>query len=259
MLWRTEVPSTLDRHFVRSLAAGVRSDAIAGLSAPGEETVSLLLSLVSSKHRTIREESLRSLRFAKLTAEQMQTLNAVATLFPESGDLVAAVLDPTTLTTDRPAQSELKAWQKRLAKIQTPVDLEAGRRIFHHASIGTCAKCHRHGGRGGVVGPDLTATNTRGDDDRLLAALLLPSRDIDPQYFPRMLLMEDGTVFTGLLLRDGGGGREVYRDNSGKERAFETEHIVQRKELSTSMMPDGLIELMTDREIRDLLAFLDSQ
>ena len=33
--------------------------------------------------------------------------------------------------------------------------------------------------------------------------------------------------------------------------------IVTRKELKTSVMPEGLIDLLTDREIRDLLAFLD--
>ncbi len=72
-----------------------------------------------------------------------------------------------------------------------------------------------------------------------------------------MLVTEDGHVFTGIMLRDGGGGTEFYRDNAGRERKFSTSEIVERKELQTSMMPDGLIDLMTDREIRDLLAFLD--
>ncbi|NND96162.1 MAG: hypothetical protein HKN47_02395, partial [Pirellulaceae bacterium] len=46
-------------------------------------------------------------------------------------------------------------------------------------------------------------------------------------------------------------------DNAGRERVIKTSEVVARKELTTSMMPDGLIDLMTDREIRDLLAFLD--
>jgi hypothetical protein len=62
------------------------------------------------------------------------------------------------------------------------------------------------------------------------------------------------------MLRKGGtSGKEFYRDSAGKERSFLKSEIVQRKELSTSMMPDGLIDLLTDREIRDLLAFLDSR
>ena len=86
-----------------------------------------------------------------------------------------------------------------------------------------------------------------------------PSRDVDPQYFPRLLVTDEGEAFTGILLRDGGGGKEFYRDSQGRERMFLTSQIVQRKELETSMMPDGLVHQMTDREIRDLLAFLDSR
>jgi len=74
-----------------------------------------------------------------------------------------------------------------------------------------------------------------------------------------MLVTEDGQIFTGIMLRDGGGGKEFYRDNNGRERMFLTSQIAQRKELEKSMMPDGLTDGMTDREIRDLLAFLDSR
>jgi hypothetical protein len=42
------------------------------------------------------------------------------------------------------------------------------------------------------------------------------------------------------------------------ERTFDKADIVQRKELKTSMMPTGLVARLTDRELRDLLAFLTS-
>ena len=72
-----------------------------------------------------------------------------------------------------------------------------------------------------------------------------------------MLVTERGEVFTGLLLRKGGrSGREFYRDAAGHERSFLKTEIVERREVPTSMMPAGLIDRMTDREIRDLLAFL---
>ena len=92
----------------------------------------------------------------------------------------------------------------------------------------------------------------------MLVALLQPSRDVDPQYFSRTLLFEDGKTFTGIMLRDGGGGKEFYRDSDGREKRIDTKDVVRRKELKTSLMPDGLIDTMTDREIRDLLAFLDA-
>ncbi len=236
-----------------------RADAVAGLAGGGQSVHDLLLRLAAADDRSLREEALRSLRFTSVDDRARRSLQGIAERYPKSADLVQAVLDPNVVKRDRPELSDLNAWRSRLESVETPVDLAAGRRIFHHASVGTCAKCHRHGGRGNVLGPDLTAASNVGDPERLLRALLQPSRDIDPQYYPRMLVTEDGHVFTGLLLRDGGGGKEVYRDNLGREQVFDTEKIVERKELTTSMMPEGLIDLMTDREIRDLIAFLDSR
>jgi putative heme-binding domain-containing protein len=240
-----------------NLEMATRGDALAGLAGSDRETVQTLIGFAESGESTLREEALRSLRFSQLDVDQRTRLRRVARSFPSSADLVEAALDPESVKRERPELSDTASWQQRLAAIEQPIDLAAGRRIFHHRSVGTCAKCHRHSGRGSVVGPDLSAASNLGDPDRLLRALLEPSREIDPQYYPRMLVTADGQVFTGIFLRDGGGGKEFFRDNTGRERAFATEDIVQRKELDTSLMPEGLVDLMTDREIRDLLAFLD--
>ncbi len=233
-----------------------RADALSGLSATSEASVQALIKLAESETPEIRDEALRSLRFAPLSESNVEQLRSIGSRHPESDDLVQATIDPSSLTDSRPAASDLEAWQSRLAELTTPVNLDAGRRLFHHSVVGTCIKCHRHSGRGSDLGPDLSASSSVDDPNRLLRALLQPSRDVDPQYHPRMLVTEDGRVFTGILLRDGGGGSEYYRDNLGREQRFKTDEIVQRKELNTSMMPEKLFEMMTDREIRDLLAFV---
>ena len=168
-------------------------------------------------------------------------------------------MEPENIAKNRPSTSDTAAWQRRLDAVRQPVNLEAGRRTFHHAQVGTCSKCHRHFGRGSVVGPDLSAVSNVGDASRILRSILQPSQDVDPQYFPRMLITDDGHAFTGIMLRDGGGGNEVYRDNTGRERVFKTANITERKELHTSMMPDGLVDTLTDRELRDLIAFMDKR
>lgn len=234
-----------------------RGDALAGLAGGNNKTIQALLRFAESKERTLREEALRSLRFTPLDDDQRQRLKQVAKSYPYSADLAEAAIDPESIKRGRPALTDTEAWQQRLSAVAQSPDAGAARRIFHHTNVGTCSKCHRQAGRGGVVGPDLSAASNLGDPNRLLRALLEPSREIDPQYYPRMLVTADGQVFTGIFLRDGGGGREFFRDNTGREQVFNTEDIVQRKELSKSMMPEGLVDLMTDREIRDLLLFLD--
>lgn len=242
-----------------TMSVAIRADAVSGISSSDPEAASLLVGLAESDDPTLREEALRSLRFATLGQSIQNRLKRIGEQHPASLDLVQAALDPASLKRSRPKPDDLIAWRRRLANVEQPVDREAGRRTFHHSAVGTCLKCHRHSGRGTDLGPDLTAVSSLGDKNRLLLALLQPSRDVDPQYHPRRLVTEDGRVFTGILLRDGGGGKEYYRDDLGREQMLKTSEIVQRKELDTSMMPDGLFELMTDREIRDLLAFIDNE
>ncbi len=239
-----------------AIDVSTRADAIAGL-APSERAIPILIAFAQSPDHALREEALRSLRSAQLTANQIGRLQRVATAQPQSADLVQAIVDAESIRQGRPPATDVAAWDDRLSGITQPVDPAAGRRIFFHRSVGACSNCHRHSGRGSVVGPDLSAASTSGDPHRLLVALLQPSKNVDPQYYARTIVTEDGDLFTGIMLRDGGGGKEVYRDNVGRERVFATKEIVTRKELKTSVMPEGLIDLLTDREIRDLLAFLD--
>ncbi len=95
------------------------------------------------------------------------------------------------------------------------------------------------------------------DLNKLLSSLLQPSRDVAPQFYPWQLLLHDGRVFTGIMLRKGGtSGREFYRDAQGQEQSFLKSEIAVRQELKSSLMPEGLCKLLTDRELRDLLAYV---
>ena len=105
-----------------------------------------------------------------------------------------------------------------------------------------------------MVGPDLSLIARQGDRTSLLRSILEPNREVAPQYFSTLLELEDGTIFSGILLRS--SSTEVFRDATGKERTFQKSDILQRKELKTSLMPTGLAEQLTYEEIRDLLEFL---
>jgi putative heme-binding domain-containing protein len=132
--------------------------------------------------------------------------------------------------------------------------VETGRRLFFNTKVATCAACHRHSGRGNVVGPDLTFVAQQGDRAAILRSILEPSREVAPQFYPSLVKLKDGTEFMGILLRS--SSTEVFRDLTGKEKSFPQTDIVSRTELKTSLMPPGLVMTLTDEELRDLLAFL---
>ena len=242
-----------------SWPASVRVEAIAGLAAVANEHVEPLMKLASSDERSLREEALRALRRANLTREHRTKLGEIAQKFPESADLIEIIESPTSLRRKRPDLRDVDAWQKHLAAIQSPTDLAAGERVFRHSQIALCTRCHRHEGRGNVVGPDLSQVG-RGDDRKwLLESILQPNLKVAPEYRARTLILTDGRVFTGIHLRTGGGGDvETLRDNNGQERRFPRAEIEASHEVMTSLMPEGLPMAMTDRELRDLLAFLSA-
>jgi len=238
-----------------SLDVEIRADAISGLGQSAQpEVVPLLLAFAGEQDRSIRHEALRGLRSAPLDDASRAELQLIAARFPESATLISAAVDPKSLQRDRPELSDTAAWLKRLDVLPGSADPAAGRRIFYHSGIGQCANCHRHSGRGNVVGPDLSLVSRQGDRVNILRSLLEPNRDVAPQYFTTALELTDGSVFTGILLRS--SSTEVFRDATGKERVFQKQDIVQRKELKSSMMPTGLVGQIDDQDLRDLLAFL---
>lgn len=235
----------------------LRAEAIVGLAASGRmEDQQLLLTLAAAGNAGVREEALRGLRGKSLDEAQLAALGQLARQYPESADLVQALLDPARLSTARPPLEDTGAWLQRLAAVPGQADPAAGRRIFFHPRVALCATCHRRDGRGNIVGPDLSFVAQQGDRTAILRSILEPSRDIAPQFQHTILQLTDGTVFSGILLRS--SEFDVFRDITGKERKFRPEDIEERTEAKVSLMPAGLPTSLTDRELRDLLAFLTS-
>ena len=233
----------------------LRAEAVVGLAAStAPEHHALLIRLTANGDATLRNEALRALRSSALDDATKVTVGEVAKRHPESATLVKALIDPASINADRPAYEDTDAWLKRLAALPGKADADAGRRIFFHPRMAMCATCHRHSGRGNVVGPDLSLIARQSDLKGTLQSILEPNREVAPQFFPTLLKLADGGEFIGIMLRS--SSVEVYRDITGKERTFKKTEILERTELKTSLMPPGLVATLTDEELRDLLAFV---
>jgi hypothetical protein len=202
----------------------LRAEAILGV-----DDAKLLHQLAANDNTAIRDEAKRALRMS----------------------------EGFTPNTTRPPFDQTEAWLKLIDSLPGKADPEAGRRLFFNTKVATCASCHRHSGRGNVVGPDLTLVSQQGDRLAILRSILEPSREVAPQFYPSQVKLKDGTEFIGILLRS--SNTEVFRDLTGKEKSFPQTDIVSRTELKTSLMPPGLVMTLMNEEIRDLLAFLLNQ
>ncbi len=69
--------------------------------------------------------------------------------------------------------------------------------------------------------------------------------------------MVDGRVVTGLLVNR--NEREIQlRDQQGTLQTLERDEVQSFNRLAVSLMPEGLHQLMTTRELIDLVAYLSS-
>jgi putative membrane-bound dehydrogenase-like protein len=235
------------------LGDDVRAQAILGLAGDAQDRRDDLLALAQEENATLRDEALRALTGSVLTSDQRTSLESLAREHPQSAPLVARLLGQPA-TKDRPRLENVDAWLKRL---EGPADVSAGRRVFFHPKLAYCARCHRVDGRGREVGPDLSTIGRR-DRRQILESILQPSREIGPSYQNWQIATTDGKMMAGMLVHTN-LDEYTYLDANGSLFKLRTPDVEERRALPTSIMPAGLPDLLTDQELRDLLAYLGSR
>ncbi|MFN0128660.1 MAG: PQQ-dependent sugar dehydrogenase [Verrucomicrobiales bacterium] len=130
-------------------------------------------------------------------------------------------------------------------------DASTGRTVFRSL----CATCHRHGGEGGELGPDLTPIGAKYAKGDLLTHIIEPSALVDPAWKLSVIELTDATVQSGFVLtRD---DRQVsVRLVDGNRRVFESSTIARISESPLSLMPEALLAGLTADEAAGLLEFL---
>ena len=190
---------------------------------------------------------------------------AVAQLASEESRELADILQPVQpvpstlapLTTTLPFVREWKMEDFNDDLLAGQPDLAAGRQAFH--AVG-CAQCHRFGNEGGVLGPDLTSVGARFGPRDLLDTILNPSKAIDEKYRSTSVTLKNGEEMSGLMereddetlvLRGGLTGDAVMEIRKGD--------IAGRRLSDLSPMPAGLLNVLTRKQVTDLLTFLEKR
>ncbi len=228
-------------------APGLRATAIDGLSGIAANK-NQFLELAAQSRGPVRAAALRALVGIELNKGDVQQL-ATLDSAPEASRLLHRPSLP------RPPLENLDAWLKLIDEKQG--DADNGRHIFFHPIVGACSRCHAAEGRGNRVGPDLSHVG-RTPRQEVLRSILQPSRDVAPGFRQWLVETSDGLMHSGIPLRKG-SENEDYLGTDGNQFSLPTADIVARREVSTSIMPDGLTAQLTNQELADLLAFLASQ
>lgn len=129
-------------------------------------------------------------------------------------------------------------------------DINHGQAVF----ATTCGSCHKMFGKGGIVGPDLTGSN-RSDLEYLLFNILDPSEEIQDDYKMVVITTRDGRTYSGNIV--GENQRQITMRQAGQDDVIISKSAIQSKEVTdSSLMPQGLLTTLSEKEIIDLLHYL---
>jgi putative heme-binding domain-containing protein len=154
-------------------------------------------------------------------------------------------------TADKRLQDMIDKHRTGYAKARTSAN--GGMRIFEKH----CATCHQMGGRGAKVGPQLDGVGNRGLD-RLLEDIIDPNRNVDLAFRASNLILKNGQMVSGLVLREE-GEIVVVADNQGKDIRIPRSSIAERSVSQLSPMPANFADQIPEADFYDLLAYLLSQ
>jgi putative membrane-bound dehydrogenase-like protein len=238
-----------DEAAVRSLAdaaAGpVRVQALFTLHALGLLPREDLLAALGPLWPRVRGAALVAAGSGSLAAAEEALLAALAKAAATSP--ARPVEKPPAITGHEPDRQKVVG--RYLAAAEKPGDASRGRAVFRRAG---CAACHRLGGLGVEVGPDLAAVGGK-PAAQLVEAIFDPHRAVEQRYAMTVAVLVDGTAVSGLVVAETPTSLTI-RSAGGAERVLRRADVDELSSSPTSLMPTGLETLMSVDDCADLLA-----
>jgi uncharacterized repeat protein (TIGR03806 family) len=144
-----------------------------------------------------------------------------------------------------------------LDRVRSGRSFESGKKAFE--SVG-CNQCHRLGGDGGTVGPDLGGVSKRLSLREILESITEPSKVVADEYAATIFETARGTRITGRIEREEGDALVIRTGPADSDvvRLAKSE-IEDRRKSSVSNMPMGTINVLEKNQILDLMSYILSE
>ncbi|MEO5914281.1 MAG: PVC-type heme-binding CxxCH protein [Luteolibacter sp.] len=162
-----------------------------------------------------------------------------------------------TLTMDFPklvSPAEALALDEKFTRFRAMTALQGDAANGKKLVQATCMMCHQIQGEGTSIGPNLSGAGAMGVE-ALLRNILTPNAQLESGYYRHDVKKRDGTVVSGFLASENEDSitlRIIGEDERVIPRAEVISHEVSRR----SLMPEGLIDGFSERQVSDLFAYL---
>lgn len=163
---------------------------------------------------------------------------------------VEMTLDFPRLVTAAQATESAAKFARYRAITDNAGDPAAGRAIFQ----GTCMMCHQVKGEGMQIGPDLTGAGAMGRES-LLRNVLDPNAQLESGYYRHDVTLKDGSMISGFMVEETKEAltlRPIGAEPKVIPRDMITKHDISKR----SLMPEGLVGGMNDKQVNDLFTYL---
>jgi len=121
--------------------------------------------------------------------------------------------------------------------------------------LATCLACHIVNGTGRDFGPDLSKVGARLTREQILESLHRPSKTIARGYETWTFTLKNGSVQNGFLIHSGETSTTLKLP-TGQAEIIGNDHIKGRQRQPVSLMPEGLLQGLTEQEAADVIAYL---
>jgi putative heme-binding domain-containing protein len=170
----------------------------------------------------------------------------------------------------RMSGAEIDSIARYIASLQEPDSPEpptlrgdptAGEATFFSAAVYACRTCHTFNGRGGKVGPELTArVRTLTSRDLFQRIVVVPHKSPEPRYNTMRVTTKVGLIITGI--RAGETADTIYfYDTSTLPpllRRLPKSDIVHTERHSESVMPSDYASKFSLQQLLDVVSYLKS-
>jgi len=208
-----------------------------------------------------------------LTRAQKKHGNGDADMFRTINEGVpGTAMPPNGATQQGVGMTEEEIWQvityirsvQAKAPAQSIGNAAHGRELFYGSAA--CSTCHMIEGKGGRLGPDLTATGSARSTNYLVESVRNPSKrlaqgiseamkEFSQEYETVKIVTADGTKLMGVVLNEDHFTLQMM-DTRELVHSFEKEKLRSIEKSRESLMPVYDQKSLSDKDLQDVVAYL---
>ena len=208
-----------------------------------------------------------------LTRVQKKHGSSDADLFRTiNGGVPGTAMPPNGATQQGVGMTEEEIWQvisyirsvEVKATAQQTGNAARGKELFNGSAV--CATCHMIQGKGGRLGPDLTATGSSRSTEYIVDSVRNPSRrlaqglseamkEFSQEYETVTVTDERGQKFQGVVLNEDNFTLQML-DTREQLHLFEKDKLRSLEKSRESLMPKYDEKMLPEKDLQDIVAYL---